>query len=345
MASAEKILVVRVGLGGDLVMITPALNQLLAGFPAAEVHLLTTAEGQRVMRGYHERLTRFWLYHRRFPARLGLKRTLSRELRSQAYTRIYVMEDRPFYRNWLGGMAPLVHTLDQGGEGRHYCTRLMDLVEGTLAETPPRGWVTLGHSAEDASAAGQLLAAHGIAPEALLVGLHPVFSGSSRWPWSDRKGQRHRVWPPASFALLARLLQREAAARHRPMSIVIDTLPNDRPVVESIVEQSEGAIVMLSAPPDFARYKALLARLDVFVSPNTGPMHFAAALGTPVVGLFSGWSAADCGPFVPPDRALVLSAEAKAEPARGLAAISPDTVSAAVWRILEREIPSLRSVT
>ncbi|MBC8426541.1 glycosyltransferase family 9 protein [bacterium] len=342
MAGAEKILVVRVGLGGDLVMITPALNQLLAGFPAAEVHLLTTAEGRRVMQGYHERLTRIWLYHRRFPARLWLQRTLTRELRAQGYTRIFIMEDKPFYRNWLGDAAPLVHTLGRGAEGQHFCTRLADLVDGALPEPPPRGWVTLGYSAAGESAARQLLAAHGIAPEALLVGLHPVFSGSSRWPWSDRKGQRHRVWPPAFFARLARLLQREAAARQRPLSIVIDTLPDDRAVVESIVEQSAGAIVMLSAPPDFDRYKALLARLDVLVSPNTGPMHFAAALGTPVVGLFSGWSALDCGPFVPSDRALLLSAEDQAEPARGLAAIRPETVSASVWRILDGPVPSRR---
>lgn len=335
MTVAEKILVVRVGLGGDLVMITPALNQLLAGFPTAEVHLLTTTEGRRVMQGYHERLTRFWIYHRRFPARLWLQRTLSRELLAQGYTRIYVMEDKPFYRKWMEGMAPQVHSPDQGEEP-HYCSRMMGLVEGTLPEPSPRGWVTLGYSAEGELAAKELLAAHGIAQDTLLVGLHPVFSGSSRWPLSDRRGQRHRVWPQASFSRLARLLQREAAARNRPMSIVIDTLPEDRSIVESIVDRSDGAIVMLSAPPDFARYKALLARLDVLVSPNTGPMHFAAALGTPVVGLFSDWSVADCGPFVPPDRALLLSAEDQPEPERGLAAISPDIVSDAVWRILAR---------
>jgi ADP-heptose:LPS heptosyltransferase len=336
MTVAEKILVVRVGLGGDLVMITPAMNQILAGFPTAEVHLLTTTEGRRVMQGYHERLTRFWIYHRRFPTRLWLQRTLSRELRTQGYTRIYVMEDKPFYRKWMEGMAPLVHTADKGAEGQHYCVRMLDLVEGTLSEPPPRGWVTLGYSAEGQTAAKKLLDAHHIAPDALLVGLHPVFSGSSRWPLSDRRGQRHRVWPQASFSRLARLLQREAAARDCPLSIVIDTLPEDRSIVKSIVDRSDGAIVMLSAPPDFARYKALLARLDVLVSPNTGPMHFAAALGTPVVGLFSDWSAADCGPFVPPDRALLLSAEDQPEPARGLAAISPEIVSDAVWQILDR---------
>ena len=61
MSGVEKILIVRIGLGGDLVMITPALNGLLAAFPKAEFHLLTSSEGQRVMKGYDRRITRFWL--------------------------------------------------------------------------------------------------------------------------------------------------------------------------------------------------------------------------------------------------------------------------------------------
>jgi ADP-heptose:LPS heptosyltransferase len=35
----------------------------------------------------------------------------------------------------------------------------------------------------------------------------------------------------------------------------------------------------------------VLERLAVLVTPNTGPMHFAAAVGTKVVALFSGWRA------------------------------------------------------
>ena len=37
-ADIEKILVVRVGHMGDVVMITPALDSLLAAFPYAEFH-------------------------------------------------------------------------------------------------------------------------------------------------------------------------------------------------------------------------------------------------------------------------------------------------------------------
>jgi ADP-heptose:LPS heptosyltransferase len=58
-------------------------------------------------------------------------------------------------------------------------------------------------------------------------------------------------------------------------------------------------------------------------------MHVAAAVGTPVVALFSGWDPADCGPYAPPERVRVLRAEDTPHPERGLAAISADAVFAA----------------
>ncbi len=97
--------------------------------------------------------------------------------------------------------------------------------------------------------------------------------------------------------------------------MVIDALPEEVKYVQPIVEQSGGAITLLAAPPAFQRYKGFLSLLDVLVTPNTGPMHMAAALGTPLVALFSRWSPEDCGPYMDPARYLVLRAEDTAQPA------------------------------
>jgi ADP-heptose:LPS heptosyltransferase len=63
-------------------------------------------------------------------------------------------------------------------------------------------------------------------------------------------------------------------------------------------------------------------------------MHVAAAVGTPVVALFSGWSPAECGPYVPPERVRILRAEDTPSPERGLAAIGADAVFAACGELL-----------
>jgi heptosyltransferase-1 len=329
----EKILIVRAGRGGDLIMITPALNALLGVFPGAEFHLLSTGDGRRIMAGYDPRLTRIFLYSRRFPRTLVLQRKLLEEFKAEGYTRIYIFETKPHYRNWLRGLAPHVHTLSGTGDDGHYCDRCLDLVEASLGAPVPRGWVTLPVSEEGRAKARALLSASGVPGQALLVGLHPTFSGTGLPLFRDRQGSRHRMWPPDSFSALARLLQQRQAAFSRPLAVIIDALPEELKYVQPIVDRAAGAVTLLAAPPDFQRYKGLLSLLDVLVTPNTGPMHMAAALGTPLVALFSDWSPADCGPYMDPARFQVLRAEDTDHPARGLAAITPETVASAVIQL------------
>ena len=324
MADLQKILVVRVGRGGDVVMITPALRALLATRPSAEIHVLTQAEGTRVLRGFSERLTRFWTYHRGFPGRLLLERRLNRALRSEKYDAVFCFETRDFYRRWLGGIAPACYSLDQSPPSAHFAAGCLDLVEAALGEPVARGWIELPVSEGGRAKARTLLADHGIGPDCKLVGLHATYSGSRVPLLRERQGRRHRQWSSAHWAETGRLLQEGAERRGLPLAVVVDVLPEEVRLVAPIVEASGGAVRLLSAPPDFERYKGLLAELDVLISPNTGPMHMAAAVGTHVVALFSGWSTDDCGPYVPADRQDVLTPPAGDE---RLDAITPRQVA------------------
>src|SRR5262249_3839588 len=142
-----------------------------------------------------------------------------------------------------------------------------------------------------------------------LVGLHVTFSESGRGLFASGRGRKHREWPLDACAALARELVARGRARGVTVRPVLDVLPDERKRAEEFRARAGDAVTILSGEPDFERYKALLGRLAVLVTPNTGPMHVAAAVGTPVVALFSGWSPADCGPFVPAERATVLRAE------------------------------------
>lgn len=329
----EKILLVRVGRGGDVVMITPALDALLAALPGAEFHLLTTADGRRIMTGYDRRLTQTFTYSRRFPRRLALERSLLQQFRREGYSRVFIFETKPHYRAWLAGLAPQVHALQGTAADGHYCQRCLDLVAHSLAVPVVRDWVRLPVSQEGQDKARDLLKEKGVDPDAPLVGLHPTFSGTGISRLRDRQGLRHRMWPASSFAELARLLASSPAEGPRP-ALVIDALPQEVRFVQPIVDGSGGTVTLLAAPPDFQRYKGLLSLLDVLVTPNTGPMHMAAALNTPLVALFSHWSPADCGPFMDPARCRVLRAEDAADPRMGLAAIDPATVAEAVGELI-----------
>jgi heptosyltransferase-1 len=322
----RRVLVVRVGRGGDLVMITPALRMLLDGLPDAELDLLTSAEGPRILRGFDPRLARFHVYHRRFPGSLFLRPRLRAALRREGYERIYLFETHPHYRTLVEGAAPEVHALGAALPERHYCDRCLDVVGPTLPRPQPRGWISLPVTEAARAAASGYLRAHGLADGERLVGLHLTFSESARGLFAGRRGLKNRVWSDAAGAELARRLVEQGSSQGRPIRPVVDILPHERGLLAGFLERAGDAVTVLSGPPDFERYKAVLARLALLVTPNTGPMHVAAAVGTPVVALFSGWSPAECGPFVPPERARTLRAEDTAEPGRGLAAISADSV-------------------
>ncbi len=334
---SPRLLVVRVGRMGDLVMITPALRQLLRGRPDAEIEVLTTAEGRRTLGGFDPRVTRFHLHSRRLLDAVRDRGRLRAGLRARGFERVYLFESHGHWRKFTRDLAPHVHALDHPPRSTHYAARCLDVVEPTLpAPPPPRGPIELPVSDRGHAAATAFLAAHGIAPDEVLVGLHLTFSESGRGIFGSGLGRKHREWPAEASATLARELVawgRERGVRVRP---VLDTLPADRARAEAFRARAGESVTVLSGPPDFERYKALLARLAVLVTPNTGPMHVAAAVGAPVVALFSGWSPADCGPFVPDTRATVLRAEESAAPERGLAAVAPTAVLAACTKFLER---------
>jgi ADP-heptose:LPS heptosyltransferase len=335
----EKILVVRVGHAGDMVMITPALNAILQAFPEDQIHLMTSREGRRVMKGYHPRLTHTWIYHRRFLQGPWLKRTLVRELRSQNYTRAYIFESNPHYHLLLVGTASSVYRLDDLTPGVHYCDRCLAVVARSIDTPVGKSWITLPVSEDGLARARVVLTKYGIEPNTLLVGLHPTFSGSGVRLFRDNKGMRHRVWARESFASLARQLSERAHAMRLPLRIVIDALPEERAYVEPIVSQSGGVVTLLTEPPDFERYKGVLRCLDVLVTTNTGPMHIAAAVGTRVVALFSGWSKDECGPFTPAEQFRALRAEDYDHAERGLVAIPPTKVVDAVFELLTHRDP------
>jgi hypothetical protein len=100
---------------------------------------------------------------------------------------------------------------------------------------------------------------------------------------------------------------------------VVDAVPGELPLLAPFLEQAGDAVTLLSGRPTSSATRPLLQRLEVLVTPNTGPMHFAAAVGTKVVALFSGWKASECGPFVPAERTRIVRAEDMPGGERGLA--------------------------
>lgn len=105
-------------------------------------------------------------------------------------------------------------------------------------------------------------------------------------------GHESRRWPVERFAELAWMLERNDEVR-----VVLFAGPEERTLVRNARGAFPSSTVVLDklTVPQLA---AAAARLSVFVSNDTGPMHVAAAVGTPVVILMQHHPMFDC--YVPP---------------------------------------------
>ena len=95
-----------------------------------------------------------------------------------------------------------------------------------------------------------------------------------------------RVWPVERFAAVCDQLQDKLGAQ-----VFLTAGPNEQPLVQQIRSHMQTHAVLLEAPRDAARLAAVLAQFDAFLCHDSGPMHVAAAVGTPVVALFGSQNA------------------------------------------------------
>jgi heptosyltransferase I len=114
-------------------------------------------------------------------------------------------------------------------------------------------------------------------------------------------GWPNKQWPPQRFGAVAAQL----CARHGLKSVVVWG-PGEVALAREAVAASSGAAT-LAEPSSIADVVALVRGATVMVSGDTGPTHIAAAVGTPIVGLYGPTRAARNGPLDPQD--VVVSRE------------------------------------
>jgi len=91
-----------------------------------------------------------------------------------------------------------------------------------------------------------------------------------------------RRYPPESFAAAARGLFLDHGCQ-----LVFSGSASERPLIDSIVAAADIPAVSLAGRTSLEELAALVANASLLISNNTGPVHLAAAVGTPVVDLYA----------------------------------------------------------
>lgn len=279
--AVRSILLIRLYFIGDVLLATPVLEALRARFETASIVVLIKKRARDILTGnphvnevleydgverYHSPvwLTRLALDLRR--RRFDLAVDLTGDLRSSWL----MLAADPGFRvgvNHVGLGWLLDRRIPYRSEG-HVVDHLLKAVEpvgAILADAAPSVYLT----EDERSAGSAFLRRAGVDP----LGSFVVLSPGANWAY--------RRWPPDRFALLARAIHERMGA-----TPVVAGSAADVEIAERVVEGSGGVAVSVAGKTSVRELAAVSSLAAGFVGNDSGPMHVAAAVGTPVVGLF-----------------------------------------------------------
>lgn len=94
---------------------------------------------------------------------------------------------------------------------------------------------------------------------------------------------KEKMWPAEHFRALARMLQKEFNAK----IVITGSRHEAQTIITTLTANMEEKPVIAAGKTDIIETAAIIKQCHLFVSNDTGPMHIAAALGIPVIALFS----------------------------------------------------------
>ena len=150
-------------------------------------------------------------------------------------------------------------------------------------------------------------------------------------------GTPHKRWHAAGYAEVARRLR---DATGTPSIVLFGPAPSERALAETIVAAADGAARLAPATASLGELAALLAACRLYVGADTGPMHVASLVGTPVVQILGPTDPIENAPYAGTPSRTVREPVACSPCRRGcrtatcLRLVTPDSVFAAARELL-----------
>lgn len=305
----RHILVIRLDLIGDLVLSMTVVHALKRTYPGAEIDLLAIPASAGVIKhdpdlaGIITYDPNVWRRPKALfqPKNWREANALVRQLRARRYDLAVSV-----FGNWAGVIAVLGGAKRRVGfghesyagfmtesiPGRHwspgdhkhevdYCLELAQAAGAAIspADRIPRLYV----DAQARQELEQLLVQQGVHLEKPLIACQV----------SSNNGQSKR-WPIPYWATLIDKLIREQDAR-----VVLTGALKDKPLIEGVTRRMREQAINLAGKTSLPQLVALLQRADLVISGDSGPMHIAAAVGTPLIAIHGPTDPAQSGPVSP----------------------------------------------
>jgi ADP-heptose:LPS heptosyltransferase len=306
-ATIRRILVIRLDLLGDAVFSIPALEALSAAYPEAQLDVLALPYTVPILERVPavSRLYALDVNRLRRPTgwrEVGLLLRIVRELRARDYDLAVGISDLMggvfavlSSARWRAGYRDAsyrgVYNVALPGRryrpGQHevdYGVDLVRAVTGARSASPRAGQA--GPAADvrpDLAPYRPSVAVAGERPVGVPIPYVVLVPGASN-------GAAKR-WPAAHWSALGQRLGRELGQH-----VVLSGAASERALLAAVARGLDVPHTDLGGQTTVEELAALLVGASVLVAGDTGPLHLAAAVGTPVVGIYGPTDPANTGP-------------------------------------------------
>ncbi|MBI2166828.1 MAG: glycosyltransferase [Candidatus Omnitrophica bacterium] len=278
----KRILVIKIGALGDVILAVPSLRMIRKKFPSARLSVLVDERYSAVLAGcpylneillFNRSKSRSWIWLARFAKRLRREAfDLAIDFQNTKRTHLLALlagipERHGFSRGIFGRLLthPDFTFTEMDSPIRHQFRLLSRLGINQMEER-----LELWPDPASEALVTQWFGEKKFSENGKWVGL--VIGSSPRWPT--------KRWPIESFRALARRLTKELDSK-----VVLIGSPEDRPLVEGFDLDSD-AVLDLVGKSSLRDLVSVIRRLGVLVTGDTAPLHIASALGTRRVALF-----------------------------------------------------------
>jgi heptosyltransferase-2 len=300
---------------GDLVLISPGIRAIRKACPESRISLVVRAGYADALRP-NPHLDEIIPYERngRHRPPFGVFR-FARELREKRFD-LAVLFPKSFEVALIARLAGIPQRAGWRTDGRgllithgrrmrpedksrHNLLQFLEAVRFAGVKLPERPEIEFHLEEEDRASARSILGAAGVEDGELLVAVHP---GASKEP---------RAWHPERFAAAA-----DQILTQRHGKVLLLGGPSDRPLCAAVGSALEAAAVDLSGRTSIRVTAAILERVGLFLGNDSGLMHMAAAVGTPVAAVFGPGSPERTTPYVEPARVRAVTTGFSCSPCR-----------------------------
>ncbi len=278
-----KILLTRTDRIGDVVLSTPAIKAVRDKYPDSHIAFMVRPYAKDIVLGnpYLDEVIVYDKYGKQkslintilFAFKLrkkkfGLSIMLHPTNRVHLISFLAGIPKRIGYdRKWPYLLTKKVPHFKQEGK-KHESEYTLDLLRVIGIDPHSRELFVPVHE-KDIEKIEKLFSEHHIGKDDLLVAINPGASS------------RSKMWPPRNFAKLADSLAKEFKAR----ILIVSNTANEE-AADIMVRVMKHEPVNLTGKTTVGELAALLSKCSLFISNDSGPVHIASAIGTPVISIF-----------------------------------------------------------